>query len=143
METSMTARTAILAAILLGFCNGSASAASDLEGRWIRDCGDGRYCRLLVTGTGPSSFDVFFVLTQPSTKGTPLDTDASAPDPTICEWKAEIRQHGSAEVPKGAGGLTARMDGGKLAVSGIPSKCSEPGSSATFERDEVDDCGDL
>jgi hypothetical protein len=141
-ETSVNARTAIFAALLLGFSHGAASAASALEGRWIRECGDGRYCRVLVTSTGSSSFDVLFVLTQPSTKGTPLDTDSSAPDPTICEWNARIRQQGSADVLKG-NGLTARMDGEKLSIIGIPSKCAEPGSSATFDRDDVEEFNDL
>lgn len=138
----MIARTVIFATLLLGFSHSAASAASAFEGRWIRECGDGRYCRLLVTSTDPSSFDVFFVLTQPSTKGTPLDTDSGVPDPTICEWNARIRQQGSADILKG-NGLTARMDGGKLSVTGIPSKCKEPGPSATFDRDDVDEFNDL
>ncbi len=120
----------------------SKAAQSDFEGRWIRNCGQETYCRLLINKADDSSFEVFFVHTQPSTKGTPLDTDASAPDPTICEWSAEIRQQGSTDVLTG-NGLTARMEGGKLAVTGIPSTCSEPGSSATFERDNADEFGDL
>jgi hypothetical protein len=139
----MTARTAILAAILLGLGHGAASAASELEGRWIRECGDGTYCRLLVTSTGPSSFDVFFVLTRPSSKDTPLDVHSSDPDPTICEWNAGMRRQGAGDILSGDGGLTARMDGGRLSMTGIPSKCPEPGSSATFGRDDADDFGDI
>ncbi len=139
----MTARTAILAAMLFGIGHGTASAASDIEGRWIRDCGDGKYCRLLITGTDPTSFDVFFLLTQPSTKGTPLDADGSAPDSTICEWSAGMSRQGSTDVLKGKGGLTARMEDEKLSLTGIPSKCAEPGASATFDRDNVDEFNDL
>lgn len=139
----MTARIAIFATLLLGFSHGAASAASALEGRWIRECGEGRYCRLLLTSTGTSSFDVHFVLTRPSTKGTPLDTDDTAPDPTICEWNAQMRQQGSTDVLKGKGGLVARMEDGKLSLAGIPPKCAEPGPSATFDRDDVDEFNDL
>jgi hypothetical protein len=121
----------------------AAAAASDFEGRWIRACGNAVYCRIFLSSTGPSSFDIFFVQTQPSTKGTPLDTDANAPEPTICEWSSPMRYQAKKDTLTGKGGLTARVVNGKLSLTGISAKCAEPGPKATFDRDDADDFGDL
>lgn len=136
----MLVRIAILATGIL-FAGAHPSAASDIEGRWIRDCGRGEYCRVHIEKTGASSYSISFMHTQPSGKGTILDT-GSEPDPLICGWDDTLAADGADGVSQS--GLTASLTaGGKLELSGISAKCREPGKSATFDRDDADELGDI
>jgi len=136
----MLVRIAILATGIL-FAGAHPSAASDIEGRWIRDCGKEKYCRVSIEKTGKSSYSISFMHTQPSGKGTITDK-GSEPDPLICGWDDTLAANGADGVSKS--GLTARVTpSGRLELSGMPAKCREPGNAATFDRDDVDEIGDI
>lgn len=140
METMTSIKIAVTAAILAITTFGMAEA-SGIEGRWIRECGEGTFCRLSIERTGKSSYAIVFMHTRPSGRGTPTD-NGSEPDPTICEWHESLAARGSDGVSPS--GLTARpMADGRINLSGIPDKCKKPGRAAVFDRDEVDEFGDI
>lgn len=136
----MLKRIAIIACATIMACP-SASGASEIEGRWIRECGDEKFCRINIERTGRSTYAIQFMHTQPSTKGTILDKGGE-PDPSICGWDDIMAARNDDGVA--TSGLTAhpRADG-TLALSGIPSDCGGLGKSAIFYRDDVDEMGDI
>jgi hypothetical protein len=126
----MKIRNAILVAALALTTTPAAAAKKDFEGHWIRDCGEGTYCRVLLKSSG-KSYDLYFGWTSPS---------MSASDG--CDWNAKVNYKSGADTLIGKGGLTAKIKGDKLILSGMPSNCPRPGKEATFERDSVDDIVD-
>jgi hypothetical protein len=122
----MTIRTSLLCSILALSSASALAASRDFEGYWIRDCGQQTYCRVAVQGDGKSSYDVFFEHTSPS-------------QPSLCNWNAKVKYQKSDDMLAGKGGMTARIESGKLHLSGIPGKCKQPGREGTFERDQVDE----
>lgn len=133
----MNARATALAIAALFSSPALAGGPEDLSGRWIRECGDGAYCRLLVDQAG-DRFELTFVLTSPPPPVVP------PPDTEACEWKATLSWNADATALQGKGGLRLRADGtGRLALSGAPATCGESTTSGTFDRDDVDEFSDF
>jgi hypothetical protein len=122
----MTIRIALICSILALSSTSANAAGRDFEGYWIRDCGQETYCRLAIQGGGKSGYDIYFEHTSPS-------------QPSLCNWNTRVKYQKSGNMLEGKGGMTARIEGGKLHLSGIPGKCKQPGSEGVFERDQVDE----
>lgn len=136
----MLKRIAVIAAATL-LSGGSASAAAEIEGHWIRECGAEKFCRINIERTGRSTYAIYFVHTRPSVRGTILEK-GNEPDPTICGWKDTLAARGADGIS--ASGLTAhpRPDG-TLLLSDIHADCGGLGKSSVFNRDDVDDMNDI
>ncbi|NTF17000.1 hypothetical protein G6L37_00975 [Agrobacterium rubi] len=130
----MKIKTAISAAILIGTAFGSANAA-EIDGRWIRKCGSDTYCRILIEKEGRATYKMTFALTSPPK--SPLSNTS----PSGCEWTASLRPKGDRLI--GDGKFSARLERDTLVLVNAPDVCGHTKSPATFQRDDVDEFGDI
>lgn len=107
-------------------------------GRWIKDCGDGYYCRIYIEKASSKRFTFNFMITSPD------------PAKESCDWSVDMTYN------KGDGALWARDPyqnyffyilrdaSGALKSSGtMPPLCGQRPLEETFGPDDADEYTDM
>lgn len=106
------------------------------EGRWIKECGQGKYCRLLIEKNGVG-YKLIYMITDPANSGAGGS----------CEWTARMRlepKQGRLKPESGSADYAFTMSGDRLTLKGQPPGiCGRRKTPETFDRDEADEFGDI